>query len=79
MVFIWLFLLGWARIVTGHFSAIEIGMTLIIGVACLIGLVSSFRWRTSLGWLGASKIAVVFAILQLAAFRISLIPYIATR
>lgn len=79
MVFIWLFLLGWARIVTGHFSAIEIGMTLIIGVACLIGLVSSFRWRTSLGWLGASTIAVVFAILQLAAFRISLIPYIATR
>ena len=79
MVNIWLFLLGWARFVTGHFSAIEIAMTLIIGVACIIGLAVSFRWRTSLGWLGASTIAVAFAILQLAAFRISLIPYIATR
>lgn len=76
---IWLFLLGWARVVTGHFSPIEIAMTLIIGVACIIGLAVSFRWRTSLGWLGASMIAVAFAILQLAAFRISLIPYIATR
>src|SRR5690242_3791267 len=79
VVLIWLFLLGWARLVTGHFSAIEIAMTLIIGIACIIGLALSFRWRTSLSWLGASTIAVVFAILQLAAFRISLIPYIATR
>jgi len=79
VVLIWLFLLGWARLVTGHSSAIEIAMTLIIGIACIIGLALSFRWRTSLSWLGASTIAVVFAILQLAAFRISLIPYIATR
>lgn len=79
MVFIWLFLLGWARVVTGHFSATEIAMTLIIGVACIIGLTFSFRWRTTLSWLGASATAVAFAILQLAAFRISLIPYIATR
>jgi len=28
MVFIWLFLLGWARIVSGTFSPIEIAMTL---------------------------------------------------
>src|SRR6266567_8882860 len=34
MTFIWLFLLGWARIITGHFSPIEITMTLVVGVAC---------------------------------------------
>src|SRR5438477_9370942 len=30
MIFIWLFLLGWARIVTGHFPPVEIAMTLIV-------------------------------------------------
>src|SRR5713226_1399522 len=46
MVFIWLFLLGWARIVTGHFSPIEIAMTLVIGIACLSGIGIMLRWHT---------------------------------
>src|SRR5712692_6531091 len=33
MVFIWLFLAGWARIVTGHFSPTEIAMTLVVGAS----------------------------------------------
>src|SRR5436305_5020193 len=33
MIFIWLFLLGWAHLLTGHFSAVEIAMTLVIGMA----------------------------------------------
>src|SRR6516225_10417172 len=33
MIFIWLFLLGWARIVTGHFFPTEIAMTLVVGAA----------------------------------------------
>src|ERR1035438_1352317 len=47
MVFIWLFLLGWARVFTGHYSPIEIAMTLVVGVACLAGIGSSLRWRTA--------------------------------
>lgn len=78
VVLIWLFLLGRARVVTGHFSTTEIAMTLIIGIACLIGLIKSFRWQTTVRWPLASGVTVLFAILQLAAFRISLIPYIAT-
>lgn len=46
MTFIWLFLLGWARIISGHFSPIEIAMTLVVGVACAIGLGVGFRWQT---------------------------------
>src|SRR5579859_2306380 len=38
MVLIWLFLLGWARILSGHFSPIEIAMTLVIGIACVTGI-----------------------------------------
>ena len=79
MIFIWLFLLGWARIVTGHYSLVEIAMTLVIGVACLSGIFVSLRWRTAVRPLAALGTAALFAALQLLAFRISLIPYIATR
>lgn len=47
MVFIWLFLLGWARIASGHFRPVEIAVTVVIGIACVSGLGIIFRWRTS--------------------------------
>ncbi|MDP8982952.1 MAG: hypothetical protein M3O35_20435 [Acidobacteriota bacterium] len=74
---IWLFLLGWARIVTGHFSPTEILMTLIIGAACLFGIVTSLRWRTKLRPLPTVAVTMLSTILQLLAFRMSLLPYIA--
>jgi len=79
MVFIWLFLLGWARILTGHFSPTEIAMTLVIGVACVVGLALNLPWRTAVRPWAAFGVAILFGLLQLLAFRISLIPYIATR
>jgi hypothetical protein len=79
MVFIWLFLLGWARIVTGHFSPIEIAMTLVIGVASLYGVAVSVSWRTAVRPWVAAAVFVMFAALQVLALRVSLIPYIATR
>ena len=79
MIFIWLFLLGWARMVTGHFSPTEIAMTLTIGGACLIGLTASVRWRTTVRPLTALGVAALFGALQVLAMRLSLIPYIATR
>jgi hypothetical protein len=79
VVFIWLFLLGWARVVTGHFSPVEIAMTIIIGAAGLTGLFTAARWRTSVRPLTATAVAILFAALQLLAFRLSLIPFIATQ
>jgi hypothetical protein len=79
MIFIWLFLLGWARMVTGHFSPTEIAMTLTIGAACLIGLAASVRWRTTVRPLTALGVAALFGALQVLAMRLSLIPSIATR
>jgi hypothetical protein len=79
VIFIWLFLLGWARIVTGHYSPTEIAMTIVIGVACLTGLSTSVRWRTAVRPLTAVGVAALFLALQLFALRLSLIPYIATR
>ena len=79
VVSIWLFLLGWARIVSGHFFPTEVAMTIVIGVACLIGLLVSFRWRTHTRPLVAASVIGLFALLQFLAFRISLIPYIGRR
>jgi alpha-D-ribose 1-methylphosphonate 5-triphosphate synthase subunit PhnG len=79
VVLIWLFLLGWAPVVTGHFSPVEITMTGIISLASIVGLVVRFCWLAGTGRLRASATAALFALLQLAAFRISLLPYIASR
>ena len=75
MTLIWLFLLGWAHAISGHFSAIEIAMTLVIGIASAIGLVLCL-WHLRWIWRG-SALFVLFAILQLACFRISMLPQIA--
>jgi hypothetical protein len=78
VVCIWLFLLGLAQIVRGHFSPIEIAMTLVIGLACVVGIALIVRWQTAVRPLVAAGVAVLFGLLQLLAFRISLLPYIAT-
>jgi hypothetical protein len=46
VTFIWLFLLGWARIVTGHIFPTEIVMTVAIGVASVTALAVSAGWKT---------------------------------
>ena len=77
MTFIWLFLLGWARIISGHFTQIEIAMTLVVAGASLTGLIIGFRWRTRLTWGKALSTAAIFTVLQLLALRISFLPHIA--
>jgi hypothetical protein len=75
MVLIWLSLLGWVHLVSGHFSPVEIAMTLVVGAASAIGIwlcVGRARWSVY----GAALI-VLFGILQILALRISLLPAIA--
>ena len=75
MVLIWLFLLGWMHVISGHFSPVEIAMTLIVGVASAIGI-GLCLWRARWSAQGFALI-VLFAILQCAVFRISMFPAIA--
>jgi len=79
MALIWSFLLGWSHIVSGHFSPVEIAMTLVIGVACAFGIGTIFRWRTAVRPLAAAGVVALFVALQLIAFRVSLLPGIADR
>lgn len=75
MVLIWLFLLGWAHVVSGTFSPVEIAMTLVVGAASACGLI--FCLRHARWTLSGSALMVLFAILQIGLFRVSLLPAIA--
>ena len=79
MALIWLFLMGQSHIASGHYSPVEIAMTLVIGAACLSGAGVALRWRTTVRPLPAAAIVVLFSVLQLLVFRISLLPSIAHR
>jgi hypothetical protein len=79
MIFIWLFLLGWARIVTGTFNRTEIAMTLVVGTASIVGIMMCLRWRTNTRPMAAVGLFLLFAVLQVAAMALSLTPYIARR
>lgn len=79
MTFIWLFLLGISRIVTGTFSPLEIAMTIIVGLASLIGIALFARIKSGLPAWGAAALFIIAAAAQFACFRASLLPSIARR
>ena len=78
-VLIWLFLLGWAHVIQGHFTATEILMTLVVGAASLVGIGACLWERSSVKPFAAAMALAFFAVLQLLAFRLSLLPAIAHR
>lgn len=79
MTAIWLFLLGWARIVSGTFSHTEIAMTVIVGLASMVGIVRALSMRSGVRTSSATAVVLLVALLQLAALRLSLLPAIAHR
>ena len=79
MTLIWLFLLGLARVVTGDFSAPEVGLTIGVGLASVAGIVAVLRVRSTVGRLHRVVAFLAFAGCQVAAMWISLQPFFATR
>jgi len=76
---IWMFLLGWARFVSGTFSSTEIAMTVIVGLASVVGIATAVGIRGGVSLWSATGIVLLVALLQLTAFRLSLLPAIAHR
>lgn len=76
---IWCFLLGLSHWITGHFSATEITMTIIVGIASLVGIVAFVRFRSSVHAGIAALLFVGTGAVQFACFRISFLPSIAHR
>lgn len=79
MIMIWLYLLGVARFVTGHFSPAEIAMTIVVGIASIIGTVSFFRLKSHIRPWSAIVVFVLFAAAQWGCFLLSVTPRFATR
>jgi hypothetical protein len=77
MAMIWLFLLGIARIASGHYSPTEIAMTLVVGLACLAGLAAALRAPGRASWPAAVGVLALTAVLQVGAMAISFRPPIA--
>ena len=76
---IWLFLLGVARIVSGTFTPAEVTLTVVIGVASLLGLGTAYRHGTTIPIWARLCTIVAFAILQFAAMWLSVQPFVARR
>jgi hypothetical protein len=79
MALIWLYLLGIANIVSGTFPPDEIVLTVVIGLACVVGLGSTVRKPGRTGWAMKAGVFVAIAALQIGAMWLSFRPFIAER
>lgn len=79
MGLIWLYLLGLANVVTGHFTPAEVGLTVIIGLACVIGLAASARGAKRPSWLVGIAAFVMVGAIQVGAMWLSLQPALTSR
>jgi len=79
MTAIWLFLLGWAHLISGTFSPMEIAMTVVVGAASVAGIVTAVRMRSGVRASSATILTLLLAVLQVAALRLSFLPQIAHR
>ncbi|OFW07061.1 MAG: hypothetical protein A3H96_13655 [Acidobacteria bacterium RIFCSPLOWO2_02_FULL_67_36] len=79
MLLIWSYLLGLANVITGQFTPAEVGLTVVIGLACVAGLAASAReTRRSPVWACVAAF-VIFGALQVGAMWLSLQPALAIR
>jgi hypothetical protein len=79
MTLIWLFLLGIAHIVSGTFSPIEVAMTIVVGLASIVGIVLFAHLKSELSAAAAGGLFILFAVAQFGSFWLSLLPSIAHR
>jgi hypothetical protein len=79
MTLIWLFLLGWSRIVRGHYSPTEIAMTIIIGAAAFLGIILCARMKTQIRFVKAAAVFLLTALAQYVAMYVSLLPQFRSR
>jgi hypothetical protein len=79
MSLIWLYLLGWANVIHGHFSPVEIAMTLIVGISSLAGIVGRVPGIQSAGLLAGSGVFLLSTSSQVAMLNVSFLPKFAHR
>ena len=78
MLLIWLYLLGLANVINGQFTPAEVALTIVIGLASVIGLAVSVRQTRRTPVWGGVATFVIFGALQVGAMWLSLQPALAT-
>jgi hypothetical protein len=79
MTCIWLYLLGISNFLSGHFSALEIAMTVVVGIASLFGIATFIRLKSSLSWMTRLIVFALGMAIEIVCFRVSFLPAIAHR
>jgi len=79
MMLIWLFLLGIAQIVTGTFTAAEVALTVVIGLASVGGIVAAWRVPRTVNRGAQVGAFLLAAVVQVGAMWLSLQPFLANR
>ena len=79
MTLIWLFLLGLSNVGSGHYTPAEVGLTVVIGLACVVGLGAAVRQPTRSPWWAGVLAFLVSGAFQVGAMWLSLQPTIASR
>jgi hypothetical protein len=79
MAVIWLYLLGITHLISGHFSPVEIAMTIVVGVASLTGIGFFVASKSHVPATRAAMVFVIMLLFQCLCFRISLLSAIASR
>jgi hypothetical protein len=77
MTLIWLFLLGIAKVISGHFTPVEIALTISIAICCLAGFRSALHGISARPFARALGILAAFLILQIGALWVSMQPQFA--
>jgi len=75
MFLIWLFLLGLARIVTGHYTPAEIALTIVIASASAVGFAAGLRLPRATGRGVSIAVAVLFFLLAYGAIWFTYLPF----
>lgn len=71
MGLIWLYLAGIETTFTGNFTSFEIVLTVLIGVACVVGIIAATRIKLKMGRTRRWMIVAVFIVLQLVVMWLS--------
>jgi hypothetical protein len=79
VILIWLFLLGLSHIANGHYTSMEIALTLVMAACSVFGAFASFSLGRPLSVLRRVAAFALFGALQLAAMWISFLGPIANR
>ncbi len=79
MSLIWSYLLGISHILSGHFSPLEVAMTITVGAGSVAGLASCFRVKPWPSVASSVGLFVALAAIQWGCFWASFLPAIAHR